>query len=280
MAGGFQPSRPEGNMDYSDNRQKAHGDGKFAQIAIVNEVYRTQVGSGLHGVTVGDDDRDEMGICIEPPQYVIGNDNFEQYIYRTQPEGHRSGAGDIDLVIYSLRKWTRLAAAGNPTVLMLLFVPNHEIVVDSEVGRELRANSDMFLSKDVAARFIGYMVSQRDQMLGVKGKKHTNRPELVEKYGFDTKFAYHMLRLGIQGIEILTTGKVNLPMKDEHRAYLKDVRAGKYRKEDVLAYAEALLAELRELEETVDLPNKPDLDRLNRWLVDTYTEHWVDSALI
>ena len=36
---------------------------------------------------------------------------------RTQPEGVRSGPGDLDLIVYSLRKWMRLALTGNPTVL-------------------------------------------------------------------------------------------------------------------------------------------------------------------
>ena len=35
-----------------------------------------------------------------------------------QPGGlaNRSGAGDLDVIIYSARKWARLALAGNPTV--------------------------------------------------------------------------------------------------------------------------------------------------------------------
>jgi RNA repair pathway DNA polymerase beta family len=31
---------------------------------------------------------------------------------------NRSGAGDLDVIIYSARKWARLALAGNPTVLL------------------------------------------------------------------------------------------------------------------------------------------------------------------
>ena len=64
-----------------------------------------------------------MGICIEPPEYVAGLRRFEQWVYRTQPEGARSGPGDIDRTVYSLRKWCRLALAGNPTVMLLLHVP-------------------------------------------------------------------------------------------------------------------------------------------------------------
>ena len=41
---------------------------------------------------------------------------------------NRSGAGDLDVIVYSARKWARLALAGNPTVLLILFVPDAEVV--------------------------------------------------------------------------------------------------------------------------------------------------------
>lgn len=48
---------------------------------------------------------------------------LEHWVERTQPEGARSGPGDLDLVAYNLRKYLRLALKGHPTVLLLLFVP-------------------------------------------------------------------------------------------------------------------------------------------------------------
>jgi hypothetical protein len=63
-----------------------------------------------------------MGVCIEPPEYVIGLEHFETWVHRTRPEGVRSEAGDLDFVVNSLRKYARLALRGNPTVLLLLFV--------------------------------------------------------------------------------------------------------------------------------------------------------------
>ena len=50
---------------------------------------------------------------------------------------NRSGAGDLDVVIYSARKWCRLALAGNPTVLLVLFVPDEEIVFRNEASQLL-----------------------------------------------------------------------------------------------------------------------------------------------
>ncbi|HUY44275.1 MAG TPA: nucleotidyltransferase domain-containing protein [Streptosporangiaceae bacterium] len=46
---------------------------------------------------------------------------FDHYVFRTQPEGARSGPGDTDLVMYSLRKYLRLAVKGNPTALLPLY---------------------------------------------------------------------------------------------------------------------------------------------------------------
>ena len=36
-------------------------------------ILRVQVGSGVHGTAIsGQDDRDEMGICLEPAEFVTG----------------------------------------------------------------------------------------------------------------------------------------------------------------------------------------------------------------
>ncbi|WP_234401781.1 nucleotidyltransferase domain-containing protein, partial [Thermobifida halotolerans] len=197
-----------------------HSDPEFARLAERGTVLRCQVGSGVHGIAVsGQDDRDEMGICVEPPEYVVGLRAFEQYVFRTQPEGVRSGPGDLDLTVYSLRKWTRLALAGNPTVLIPLFVPDSEIVHVDDLGRDLRANAERFVSRSAGHRFLGYLRAQRDRMLGRRGGR-TNRPELVDRYGFDVKFAAHMIRLGLQGVELLETGRITLPMPEPWRAGL------------------------------------------------------------
>jgi hypothetical protein len=50
-----------------------HATEEKQRIALDGTILRCQIGSGVHGTAVsGTDDRDEMGICIEPPEYVIG----------------------------------------------------------------------------------------------------------------------------------------------------------------------------------------------------------------
>jgi predicted nucleotidyltransferase len=254
-----------------------HNNTTGAHIAENGLILKGQVGSGLHGVTTGDDDRDEMGVCIEPPEYVIGLDTFEQFEYRTQPDHHRSGKGDLDLVVYSLRKWVKLAAAGNPTILLLLFIPDEEIVFRNAFGAELQASSELFVTRQVAAKFGGYLVSQKERMLGLRSQR-TNRPELIDEYGFDTKFAYHMVRLGLQGVELLTTGRITLPIPEPDRAWLTELRAGQHTKEDALARADELLEQLNHLRHNADLPERADMGAVNRKLLDWYGRHWAGIA--
>ncbi|MFC3998682.1 DNA polymerase beta superfamily protein [Nocardiopsis sediminis] len=256
-----------------------HSGPEHAAIAEGGTILRCQVGSGVHGITVaGQDDRDEMGICVEPPEYVIGLRTFEQYIFRSQPEGVRSGPGDLDLTVYSLRKWLRLALYGNPTVLLPLFVPEEEIVAVTPLGRELRAASEHILSRHAGHRFLGYLRAQRDSMLGRRGGRHTNRPELIEVHGFDVKFAYHMVRLGVQGVEMLETGRITLPMPDPWATWLRELRRGEHTKEEALAAAAEMEERLTDLVRTSTLPELPDTAWADRWLVDAYTRAWREGT--
>src|ERR671925_1818212 len=128
------------------------------QLVEQGTVLRATVGSTVHGLHHGgQDDRDEMAVFVEPPEYLLGLARargirgglygFEHYVERTQPEGVRSGPGDLDLVAYNLRKYIRLALKGHPTILLLLFVPDEFVLVETELGEELRAGRVMSRSQ-------------------------------------------------------------------------------------------------------------------------------------
>ncbi|MGW5240042.1 DNA polymerase beta superfamily protein [Monashia sp. NPDC004114] len=268
-----------------------HASEEARAIAEAGLILRVQVGSGVHGTSIsGQDDRDEMGICLEPREFVTGlarvprgvagtgEIEFEQYQRHTvwdEPGGlaNRSGAGDLDVVIYSARKWCRLALAGNPTVLLALFVPDEEVVYRNRYGAELVDNGHRFVSKLAADRFLGYLNSQRAAMTGGVGA-HTNRPELVAIHGYDTKFAMHALRLGIQGVELLTTGRITLPVPEPERSYLRRVRRGEVGLAEVVAKVDAAEARLIALRDGSALPEEPDRPWVNDWLHRAHIEFW------
>ena len=50
-----------------------HASEEAHEIAENGMILRVQVGSGVHGTSItGQDDRDEMGLCLEPAQFVTG----------------------------------------------------------------------------------------------------------------------------------------------------------------------------------------------------------------
>lgn len=228
-------------------------------------IMRVEVGSTAHGTGLpGGEDYDEMGIMVEPWQSAVGiSDGAEHIIYRPgRATGERSQPGDYDLVVYTARKFARLAASGNPSVLMAFFGP---LRFSTPLGDELRALAPAFWHEGARQRFLGYAKAQRERMTGERGGKHTNRPELVEVHGYDTKYAMHMLRLCFQGIEYMQTGRLTLPIDDPNGAFLRDVRLGKYTRDEVIERAEALEDALKMLKSRA--PAQPDHEAINAWLL-------------
>jgi uncharacterized protein len=269
-----------------------HASEEARAIAEDGMILRVQVGSGVHGTSIsGQDDRDEMGVCLEPQRFVTGlarvpngirgqglSVRFEQYERHTawdRPGGiaNRSGAGDLDVIIYSARKWARLALAGNPTVLLVLFAPDEEVVFRNEPGAELVGNAHRFVSRLAAGRFLGYLRAQKAAMEGQIGA-HTNRPELVAVHGYDTKYAMHALRLGLQGVEYLTTGRITLPVPEPHRAYLRSIRRGEVPLAEVLDAITSTEAQLTHLREASAVPDQPDHGWVDDWLHRSHLSFW------
>ncbi len=267
---------PPGEAEGHKSGWSEHGTDEKATEAQAGLLLRTQVGSGVHGTAVeGQDDRDEMGICTEGPNWVVGlRGKFGQYIYRSKPEGVRSGAGDLDLTVYSLRKWMRLSLSGNPTVLLPLFVPESEIVAIDDRGRDLRANAGRIVSQTAGKRFLGYMHSQRDRLLDVRGGKHTNRPELIDLYGYDTKYAMHLIRLGIQGIELMNSGRITLPVPEPHLSQLRALRQGGVSFDEATAWADDVEIQLHVAILASPLPVHPDKAWADLFVMDAYRTAW------
>lgn len=247
-------------------------------VALPNEILRSVVGSGVHGIAIaGTDDHDEMGVYVEPPEYLLGVERHrEDYIWRTQPEGVRSGPGDTDLVLYALQKYLRLAVKGNPTVLLPLFAPAESLVITTPLGLELRALRGSFLSQQAVERFLGYMHAQHERMLGQSRRNVPNRPELIAKHGWDVKYGSHALRLAHQGFEIASTGTLTLPMPAAERERVLAVKRGEVPRGEVSAEIAGLESRVRDLLDTgqTALPATADHARITDWAISARRRHW------
>lgn len=249
------------------------------RVARTGCVLRGVVGSTVHGLSnPGTDDRDEMGVCIEPPEYIAGLRPFEHWVFRTQSEGVPSGPGDLDLTIYGLRKYCRLALKGSPTVLLLLFITRDHVLERDELGAELQQLAPAFVSRRVGRAFLGYVDAQRR---GLLGDRHATRTrELSAEHGYDTKYAMHALRIAHQGRELLSTGRITLPIAEPERSRLMEVRRGEI---PLTAVLERLHAQGMALEQQIvdaNHPDEPDRDRVDRFLVRAYRTRWGRLGLV
>lgn len=244
------------------------------EVAERTTILRSLVGSGVHGTSVESSDRDEMGLCIEPPEYVIGLQHFEQAVIRSKPEGVRSGPDDTDCVIYSLRKWCRLALGGNPSMMVLLFVPDWAIVTQAPIGRELREMAPYFANRRAGRAFSNYMRDQRQKLTGEKKQMRVTRTELIEKFGYDTKYASQIIRLGFQGIEFLCTGRFTLPMPNQERERVLSIRRGEVKLTEVLEQCRDLEGCIETMTTDGPLPAEPDRKRVEAWMIDAYRASW------
>jgi hypothetical protein len=178
----------------------------------------------------------------------------------------------VDVICYSLRRFARLAAAGNPTILHMLFTPAD---TGEEFWSQVLASRDLFLAKSHALKYKGYADAQLRRMTGDRGRgKHGQRPDLEQKYGFDVKAGMHVLRLLHEGIEFVSRGWVTLPRPEPERSSLIAVRRGERTEDYVIREANRLMAELDAAAQDSPLPGQVDLVAVGKLVTKIYLEAW------
>jgi hypothetical protein len=234
-----------------------------------------EVGSTAHGTGLpGHEDHDETVIWMEPPAQVFALRDHElrATTQRTQPEGISSGPQDTDRMLYSVRRFLTLASSGNPSILLVLWAP---IIRSTEAGDSLRELAPAFVGRHLVARYRGYMQAQVDRLLGLRGGRHGRFRD--DNAGYDTKYAMHAARLGYQGIELLTTGKLVLPVGGESGEWLRAVRRGEISQEDWASRVQELDRRLAELAEDRRIAAKADRARIVAWSADAHLAAWSRS---
>jgi hypothetical protein len=84
----------------------------------------------------------------------------------------------------------------------------------------------------------------------------------------------HVVRLGHQGIELLTTGRLTLPMPEPARSEIMAIRRGERSEAEVVAEIERVERELERANEESPLRDEPDHETVNAFVVDAYRDAW------
>jgi hypothetical protein len=244
------------------------------QIAHHGLILLGLVGSTVHGLAIGGhDDRDELGVAIEPPEHLLGTKRFDHLIWRTQAPGAPSGAGDVDLTVYGLRRYCMLARKGSLTVLLPLFAQGEDLVHVTPEGERLRAIAPWFATRQADRALLGYLAAQQRR---IADPAHVRDRERVAD-GYDGKYAMHALRIAHQGTEFLTTGTITLPVAEPRRTEIMAIRRGEVDSAAALDAVARAAGELEDALASTSLPERVDDDRLDAWPAATYRQAW-DAA--
>ena len=253
----------------------------------MNVQYEVIMGSVAYGVSSDTSDVDIYGWAIAPKEMTFphlagiiegfGNQGqrFEQF-----QQHHIIDQGaekEYDLGIFNIVKYFELARDGNPNIIDSLFVPQNCILTLTPIASMVREKRKLFLSKRCWKKFKGYAYGQVKHLDNKQpvGK----RLETVEKYGFDVKFSYHIVRLLSEVEQILVKGDLDL---QENNEQLKAIRRGDWTEQEVRDYFARKEMELETVYLNSKLPEEADESSLKNLLLDCLEAHYgsLDKAIV
>lgn len=233
------------------------------------------MGSFAYGVSSDSSDVDVYSVCIPSKEEVFPHlngrvpgfgpqinpfQNWQRHHIKTD-EGS-AGEKEYDVTSYSITEFFRLAADNNPNIIDALFVPDRCVTHKTDVGTVMRDNRKLFLHKGAYQKFKGYAYSQMKK-IGER-KPVGKRAVLVEQFGYDVKFAYHVVRLAQEAEMILLKGDLDI---EAGREELKAIRRGEWTLPQLQEWFAKRTAMLDEMFLKSDLRPEPNFDELNRVLM-------------
>ena len=116
-------------------------------------------------------------------------------------------------------------------------------------------------------------MNEWEQYLNWKENRNPERAELEKKYGYDTKHASHLVRLIIEGIELLSTEYITLPLSGHNIKTVMDVRNGKYTYDELMDFVGDIDEQFDKYYETSELRHSPDKEAIEDLCIDIIRGH-------
>lgn len=201
-------------------------------------------GSIAYGMDHAESDEDIKGVFVAPTEMFLGLHKPPETIDHVDP----------DYCYHEVGKFIRLALAGNPTILEMLFLEEYTKLV--RTGEALVKHRDKFLSNRVRNTYGGYAMSQIKRLMDRNDGSFKSK--LRKRY---SKHARHCFRLLQQGQDLMKTGTlvVRVPNRDELFAIgeLEPAALSKRFEEEFEKFNAT---------ESV-LPDEPDIEFVNQMLI-------------
>ncbi len=207
-------------------------------------IYRCVIGSRAYGLDDEVSDTDRRGIYLPTAEL-----HWSLYGVPEQLEND-----ETQEVYWELQKFIVLALKANPNVLECLYSPIVENV--TPLGEELLAMREAFLSKLVFQTFSGYVASHFKKM----------QTDIRNQGRVKWKHVMHLIRLLLSGTHVLREGAMIVDV-GEHRESLLTIKRGEMSFDDADRWRERLQSEFESAFKTTTLPDRPDYERANAFLI-------------
>ena len=259
---------------------------------VSNVMYETIMGSVAFGVSTDISDFDTVGFCIPPKDIVFphlageilgfGRQKQRFVCYQKHHVFVKDDLGgkgrEYDLNVYGITHYFHLCLENNPNMIDSLFTPQECVLHSTTVANMVRDKRKMFLHKGAWHRYKGYAYNQLHKMATKTAEPGSKRDAIRQKFGYDVKFAYHVVRLLDEIEQILTLGDLDIR---RNRAQLKAIRRGEVPEEEIRAWASEKEKSLERAYEESKLPWGPDEVAIKRLLLECLEEHYgtLDNAI-
>lgn len=212
-------------------------------------IYRCVVGSKAFGLDDENSDTDLRGIYLPSAELHWSMFGVPEQIENKENEE----------VYWELQKFLMLALKANPNILECLYTPLVEY--KNEIAEELLAMRSAFLSKLVYQTYNGYVMSQFKKL----------EQDLRTRNQIKWKHAMHLIRLLLQGIEILREANLNVCV-EENRDKLLAIKRGEINWEKVNEWRLSLHKDFEIAFGETKLPERPNYEKVNDFLINSRKE--------
>jgi uncharacterized protein len=207
-------------------------------------IYRCVVGSKAFGLDDENSDTDYRGIYLPP-----ANLHWSLYGVPEQLENKEK-----EECFWELQKFLILALKANPNVLECLNTPLIEYA--DAIAEKLLSIKQIFFSKLVYQTYNGYVMSQFKKL----------EQDLRTRGEIRPKHAMHLIRLLLQGIEILKSNELNIKVS-QNREQLLSIKRGEISWDDLNIWRLKLHKEFEKAFAETKLPESPDYEKANEFLI-------------
>ena len=164
-------------LDYVKEKISPHGE----------LIFLTITGSYLYGTNTETSDKDYVGVFVGNLKAKLGFNKINEIdcSYVSKDENGKNKDDAIDIKVYELEKFLKLAGDVNPNIIELIFATSdNHVLYNTDIFKLFQDNYEIFLNRRIFQSFQGYAIQQFKKGV-TKAQNYNKLKEIIkilEKY--------------------------------------------------------------------------------------------------